>query len=283
MPEFINQDLPVSSIKPSLHPRQFRESEIEGFARSIQAHGLMAPIVVGEGNQLIAGQRRLLAAKTLGWKTIACRVTNSDNGEAELACLAENLHREDYTEVERLQALARYRELFDAYHTREVGGRGRKVGDNLSPTFQGVAAIASITGQTERTVQRDLAIGESLDEEAAAIIAPTPSGDNKQELAALASLPPEEQRDVAAKVVNGEAPSVRAQVPSAAKPPRSGSTKPGRRIWSEIDGYLGHALNRCDDLNRQFPHEVMHRRFLAQVKLAMDTAKEWERVTKGQK
>ena len=61
---------------------------------------------------------------------------------------------------------------------------------------------------------------------------------------------------------------------------RNGQLKADGRLWNAVESSLGRALNRCDDLNRQAPHDVMHRRFLAQVKLAIETLAEWERITR---
>ncbi|MBV9602894.1 MAG: ParB N-terminal domain-containing protein, partial [Chloroflexi bacterium] len=69
--------LAVDQIQPSpRNPRQHPNS-IDELADSLRAHGLMQPVVVrrlGTDYQLIAGHRRLEAAKTLGWTEIAAMV-----------------------------------------------------------------------------------------------------------------------------------------------------------------------------------------------------------------
>ena len=48
--------------------------DLKPLAESLKTYGLMNPIVINERNELIAGHRRLEAAKSLGWSTIAARV-----------------------------------------------------------------------------------------------------------------------------------------------------------------------------------------------------------------
>jgi ParB family transcriptional regulator, chromosome partitioning protein len=88
-------------------------------AASIQAHGLMQPIVVrpvASGYELVAGHRRLEAARLLGWTEIAVIVRD----EAYILTLVENLQREDLTpkeEASALEVLVRER----GWTTRQVG------------------------------------------------------------------------------------------------------------------------------------------------------------------
>ena len=69
--------------------------DIDGLAASIEELGLLPPIVVRPDGKLIAGARRLLAAKALGWQTIPATVVDLDavvRGE-----FAENAHRKHFT------------------------------------------------------------------------------------------------------------------------------------------------------------------------------------------
>jgi hypothetical protein len=67
--------------------------------------------------------------------------------------------------------------------------------------------------------------------------------------------------------------------PKPAKP-KNGAQKQDPRLWGEIEGLLGKALNRTDDLNRSFEHSNLHRRLLAEIKTAMNTLGEWRRAVK---
>ena len=69
--------------------------DIDLLARSIADVGLLHPIVVRPDGQLIAGERRLHAAKTLGWTSIPVTIVDLDavvRGE-----FAENVYRQDFT------------------------------------------------------------------------------------------------------------------------------------------------------------------------------------------
>ncbi len=97
----------VNINKISSNPYQPRaeiaEEKIEELAQSIKANGLIQPVVVrrtGSGYQLVVGERRYLACRRLGWKTISASVkTLSDNDMATIA-LVENLQRENLNFIE---------------------------------------------------------------------------------------------------------------------------------------------------------------------------------------
>jgi ParB family chromosome partitioning protein len=108
---------PVSSIVANPHqPRRvFDEAALETLAASIRAEGLMQPVVVrrvGDGFELVAGERRLRAARLAGLSEIPAIVRDlDDRASAELA-LIENLQRADLNPVERAMA---FRALIDRH------------------------------------------------------------------------------------------------------------------------------------------------------------------------
>jgi ParB family transcriptional regulator, chromosome partitioning protein len=116
----LTQSLPVDSIEPS--PRIRADSAAE-LAESLRAHGLLQAVVVrryGASYQLIAGHRRLEAAKVLGWVEIAALVRYETDDQAYILSLVENLQRENLTpreEASALEVLARER----GWSTRQVG------------------------------------------------------------------------------------------------------------------------------------------------------------------
>ena len=78
--------------------RSFAEASLEELALSVRRHGVLQPILVrpnGEGFNLVAGARRLRAAKLAGCTTIPARVLELDDARADEATIIENLHRED--------------------------------------------------------------------------------------------------------------------------------------------------------------------------------------------
>ncbi|HXF37953.1 MAG TPA: ParB/RepB/Spo0J family partition protein [Actinomycetota bacterium] len=108
-------EIPVGAIAPN--PKQprthFDDDTLESLALSIREVGVLQPIVVrraGEGYELIAGERRLRAAKRAGLATIPAVVRESDDQESLREALIENIHREDLGPIELAEA---FRELLE--------------------------------------------------------------------------------------------------------------------------------------------------------------------------
>jgi ParB family transcriptional regulator, chromosome partitioning protein len=108
-------EIPIGAIAPN--PRQprssFDDDGIDALARSIQEVGVLQPVVVrraGEGYELVAGERRLRAARRAGLATIPGVIRESDDTEALREALIENIHREDLGPLELAEA---FRELLE--------------------------------------------------------------------------------------------------------------------------------------------------------------------------
>lgn len=73
---------------------------------SMSRHGLLNPITVTRDYVLIAGQRRLEAARRLGWKAVACRIVEAADEETLLQMeIEENSARKDFSSDELADAL----------------------------------------------------------------------------------------------------------------------------------------------------------------------------------
>jgi ParB family chromosome partitioning protein len=112
-------ELPLDRIarNPSQPRANFDESQLGELAASIAVHGILQPIVVRSladgGYELIAGERRLRAARIAGLDVIPAVIRDSDAGTDSLElALIENLQREDLNPIEAAQA---YRELIDRF------------------------------------------------------------------------------------------------------------------------------------------------------------------------
>ncbi len=130
-------EIPVEAIKPNpRQPRQeFREEELAGLCASIEAHGILQPLVVmkaGDGYELIAGERRLRAARRLGLKTVPVVVrAATEQTKLELS-LIENLQRQNLNPIEEAKAFRALSQDFYLTHeeiARRVG-RHRSVISN---------------------------------------------------------------------------------------------------------------------------------------------------------
>lgn len=117
--------LRISDIKIG---KRFRKDfgDLGELAESLKA-GLLQPIGVTPKHELVFGERRMLAAKALGWKTIPVRIV--DVPSILEGMLTENVMRKDYTVSERV---AIYRAII-----AEVGSRqGQHLDGNEKRSFR---------------------------------------------------------------------------------------------------------------------------------------------------
>ena len=110
--------LPVDAIIPNPNqPRKrFTQPELEELANSIQELGILQPLTVRRQNgvwELVAGERRLRAAKLAGLSEVPCLAIQTDSQSSSLLALVENLQRRDLDFWEEALALRR---LIDTYH-----------------------------------------------------------------------------------------------------------------------------------------------------------------------
>jgi len=113
--------LEVEKIHPSpSQPREnFEPKALEELANSIRRQGILQPLVVRpisnqeRGFQLIAGERRLRAAKIAGLKKVPALVKEVNDQQALALSLIENLQREDLNPVEQAKA---YQQLTKDFH-----------------------------------------------------------------------------------------------------------------------------------------------------------------------
>jgi ParB family chromosome partitioning protein len=112
------QTVAVDLISGAAHqPRQQRdEDRLAELTESIRTHGLLQPVVVRQtdgGYQLIAGGRRLEAARRAGLTEVPVVLRECSDAETLELALVENLQREDLNAIESAQA---YRQLIDQFH-----------------------------------------------------------------------------------------------------------------------------------------------------------------------
>jgi ParB family chromosome partitioning protein len=121
-------EIPVGAIAPN--PRQprsgFNEETLEALAHSIEEVGVLQPVVVRRTNggyELVAGERRLRAARMAGLATIPAVIRESDDAESLREALIENLHREDLGPLELAEA---FQELLE-----DLGATQEALADRL--------------------------------------------------------------------------------------------------------------------------------------------------------
>lgn len=122
-------------IKPNPHqPRKnFKKEELEDLAQSLKKHGVLQPLIVtpaGEGYELVAGERRLRAAKLADLQSVPVIVRTAAEQQKLEWALIENIQRANLNPIETATA---YRNLLDQF--------------NLS-----MAEVAKAVGKNESTV-----------------------------------------------------------------------------------------------------------------------------------
>ncbi len=102
------------------NPYQVREKEdVEDLIPSVKEHGILQPLLVRQVNgryMLIAGARRLKAAKEVGLEKVPAYILNVDDKKAMALTLIENLKREDLNPIEVAQGYRRLVEEFGFTH-----------------------------------------------------------------------------------------------------------------------------------------------------------------------
>jgi ParB family chromosome partitioning protein len=176
-------DIPIEKIKPN--PRQPRQSidqqELAGLADSLREHGIIQPLVVSLGPQpgeyiLVAGERRLLAARQVGMSVVPALVREtSDQQRLELA-LVENVQRADLGPLETAEAFHQLSNEFGLSH-EEIANRVGKSRTAVTNTLRLL--------QLPPRIQQALTDGRVTEGHARALLSlPTP----QSQTAALATI-----------------------------------------------------------------------------------------------
>ncbi len=109
--------LPTDAIAPNpVQPRRsFDDSALEELSRSIRSYGILNPLTVrccGRKYELVAGERRLRAAKLAGLREVPCILLDVNMEDAGLLALVENLQRRDLDFIEEAMGLSRLIRMF---------------------------------------------------------------------------------------------------------------------------------------------------------------------------
>ena len=142
--------------------------DIRSLADSIEAVGLLHPVVIDSRGRLIAGQRRLEAVKLLGWKTVPVRVVDLEaavEGEFD-----ENAARKDFTPSEIASLARALRSMVEARaRQRQVGklrqGEEAPDGENFADGERGravdlIGRLCGVSGRTLEKIEAVVAAGE---------------------------------------------------------------------------------------------------------------------------
>src|SRR5574339_137585 len=139
----------VDSIQRN--PRQPREKfdieELENLAASIREHGVIQPLVVSPGKgglyTLIAGERRLQAARKAGLKTVPVVIRHATDQQLLERALIENVQRADLNAIEEAEAYQHLAKEFKMSHEKiaERVGKSRVAVTNTMRLLDASAAV----------------------------------------------------------------------------------------------------------------------------------------------
>ncbi len=125
-------EVEVDRLMPNLYqPRQdFDQEKMDELKESIKTHGIIQPIIVREsteGYEIVAGERRLKAAKEIGMKKVPIIIRQFNNLKTFEIALVENIQREDLNPIDQACAFKRLVDEFKLTHQElaEMTGKSR--------------------------------------------------------------------------------------------------------------------------------------------------------------
>lgn len=170
--------VPVESIEPSrVQPRRiFDKADLESLTQSIREKGILQPILVrpidGDGTkyELVAGERRWLAAQAARLHEVPIIVRELDDANALEIAIIENIQRADLTPLEEAEG---YRRLMDEFkHTQDalskVVGKSRSHVANTLRLLSLPASVKEMIDKREITAGHARALVSAKDPEALA-------------------------------------------------------------------------------------------------------------------
>ncbi|MDJ0988893.1 MAG: ParB/RepB/Spo0J family partition protein [Desulfobacterales bacterium] len=145
----------VDVIRPNRYQprRHFAEAELAELAASIKAQGIIQPLLVRKdatGYELVAGERRLRAAKMIGLTEVPVVVKDLSDAEMLEVSIVENIQREDFNPIEEA----------DAYHRliSEFGLTQDQAATRVGKSRSAVANILRLR-QLEASIKQSIAEG----------------------------------------------------------------------------------------------------------------------------
>src|SRR5512137_1360789 len=118
-------DLGLNPFQPRKH---FNQAALEELASTIRDHGILTPVVVrrvSDGFQIVAGERRIRAARLAGLTHVPAIIRDASDSQALQMALVENLQREDLNPLEAAEAYQRLVDEFGLTQEELAGRLGR--------------------------------------------------------------------------------------------------------------------------------------------------------------
>lgn len=150
----------IKDIKASkVHLREL--GNIKVLADSLKRHGLLQPIVVNQDNELIAGRRRLEAAKLLGWKEIDVNIIETIDDYDHLAkSLVENVQRKQLTWQEEVRFVQELDQLMRAKYGSAGQGERTDLAEDKPWSSKDTARMLE---RGDGRIREEIILAENLD------------------------------------------------------------------------------------------------------------------------
>lgn len=141
--------------------------DIQELADDIMQNGLINPPVVNKDYELLAGERRLRACKSLGWTQIEVRMMDTRDAEHELNVeISENDVRKEFTKSERvdyMKRLLRIEQTKAKERMSDGGGSGESGRQKSDTPKRADESTASQFGVSRDTMKKEISIVENKD------------------------------------------------------------------------------------------------------------------------
>jgi ParB family chromosome partitioning protein len=158
-------DIDLIAPNPEQPRTNFEPEKLRELSESIREHGIIQPLIVSKdddgGYFLIAGERRLQAARLAGLETVPVVVRQAADAELLELALVENIQRADLNAVEEAMA---YRRLVDEYGLTQ-DDVAKRVGRNRATVANSLRLL-----QLESEIRRSLVAGEISEGHARALL-----------------------------------------------------------------------------------------------------------------
>ena len=155
----------ISDLSPNkFQPRTyFNETKLEELANSIKKNGIIQPIAVREDKvdpgryEIIAGERRWIAAQKAGLHDVPIIILDLDDNEALEVAIVENIQRDDLNSIEEAKAYQRLSEEF-GYDHEKIAHFMSKSRSHISNTLRLLTLPTDVIAMVE---EGDLTAGQA--------------------------------------------------------------------------------------------------------------------------
>jgi ParB family chromosome partitioning protein len=146
-------EVPVEAIEHNPYqPRKtFDADDLSALGESIRSHGVLQPLVVRQVDgryQLIAGERRLRAARAVGLSAVPVTVVDFNDQQVLEAALVENIQRADLNPIEKAQGFKEYLTRYEMTHEQLAARLGL-----ARPTITNLVALLELPAELQDAVR----------------------------------------------------------------------------------------------------------------------------------